>query len=72
MAMFRCKKDTVMKYSRTLSEHFRSTSKVAQAPSPCVARQVVESLTFCLCNSLRVILGFPEVAHLSVRWPLKL
>lgn len=38
MAMFRCKKDTVMKYSRTLSEHFRSTSKVAQAPSPCVAR----------------------------------
>lgn len=38
MAMFRCKKDTVMKYSRTLSEHFKSTSKVAQAPSPCTAR----------------------------------
>ncbi|XP_029400794.1 AF4/FMR2 family member 1 isoform X2 [Mus pahari] len=38
MAMFRCKKDMVMKYSRTLSEHFKSTSKVAQAPSPCTAR----------------------------------
>ncbi|XP_028629475.1 AF4/FMR2 family member 1 isoform X2 [Grammomys surdaster] len=38
MAMFRCKKDTVMKYSRTLSEHFKSTSRVAQAPSPCMAR----------------------------------
>ncbi|XP_052055136.1 AF4/FMR2 family member 1 [Apodemus sylvaticus] len=38
MAMFRCKKDTAMKYSRALSEHFKSTSKVAQAPSPCTAR----------------------------------
>ncbi|KAL1791221.1 AF4/FMR2 family member 1 isoform X2 [Sigmodon hispidus] len=38
MAMFRCKKDIVMKYSRTLNEHFKSSSKVAQAPSPCMAR----------------------------------
>lgn len=38
MALFRCKKDTVMKYSRTLSDHFKSSSKVAQAPSPCMAR----------------------------------
>ncbi|XP_029411164.1 AF4/FMR2 family member 1 isoform X2 [Nannospalax galili] len=38
MAMFRCKKDLVMKYSRTLNEHFKSSSKVAQAPSPCIAR----------------------------------
>nr|XP_048283258.1 AF4/FMR2 family member 1 isoform X3 [Myodes glareolus] len=38
MAMFRCKKDIVMKYSRTLSDHFKSSSKVAQAPSPCMAR----------------------------------
>lgn len=41
MAMFRCKRDSAMKYSRTLSEHFKSTSKVAQAPSPCTARQVL-------------------------------
>ncbi|MEJ1276752.1 AF4/FMR2 family member 1 [Cricetulus griseus] len=38
MAMFRCKRDIVMKYSRTLSDHFKSSSKVAQAPSPCMAR----------------------------------
>ncbi|XP_037065128.1 AF4/FMR2 family member 1 isoform X1 [Peromyscus leucopus] len=38
MAMFRCKKDVVMKYSRTLSDHFKSSSKAAQAPSPCMAR----------------------------------
>ncbi|XP_076999026.1 AF4/FMR2 family member 1 isoform X2 [Tamandua tetradactyla] len=38
MAMFRCKKDTAMKYSRTLNEHFESSSKAAQAPSPCIAR----------------------------------
>nr|XP_008534547.1 PREDICTED: AF4/FMR2 family member 1 [Equus przewalskii] len=38
MAMFRCKKDTAIKYSRTLNEHFKISSKVAQAPSPCVAR----------------------------------
>ncbi|XP_045139946.1 AF4/FMR2 family member 1 isoform X2 [Echinops telfairi] len=34
MALFRCKKDTAVKYSRTLSDHFRST----QVPSPCIAR----------------------------------
>ncbi|XP_010605024.1 AF4/FMR2 family member 1 isoform X2 [Fukomys damarensis] len=38
MAMFRCKKDIAIKYSRTLNEHFKSSSKVAQAPSPCIAR----------------------------------
>ncbi|XP_073896196.1 AF4/FMR2 family member 1 isoform X8 [Macaca fascicularis] len=38
MAMFRCKKDIAIKYSRTLNKHFESSSKVAQAPSPCVAR----------------------------------
>nr|XP_028704434.1 AF4/FMR2 family member 1 isoform X4 [Macaca mulatta] len=38
MAMFRCKKDIAIKYSRTLNKHFESSSKVAQAPSPCIAR----------------------------------
>nr|XP_060635254.1 AF4/FMR2 family member 1 isoform X5 [Anolis sagrei ordinatus] len=38
MAMFRYKKDTAIKYSRTLNEHFKSSSKITQAPSPCVAR----------------------------------
>nr|XP_013007370.1 AF4/FMR2 family member 1 isoform X3 [Cavia porcellus] len=38
MAMFRCKKDIAVKYSRTLNEHFRTSSRVAQAPSPCIAR----------------------------------
>ncbi|KAB0395880.1 hypothetical protein E2I00_000482, partial [Balaenoptera physalus] len=38
MAMFRCKKDIAIKYSRTLNEHFfKTSSKVAQAPSPCIA-----------------------------------
>ncbi|XP_017715532.1 PREDICTED: AF4/FMR2 family member 1 isoform X3 [Rhinopithecus bieti] len=37
MAMFRCKKDIAIKYSRTLNKHFESSSKVAQAPSPCIA-----------------------------------
>ncbi|XP_070587102.1 AF4/FMR2 family member 1-like [Erythrolamprus reginae] len=40
MAMFRYKKDTAIKYSRTLNEHFKSSSRIAQAPSPCVARSV--------------------------------
>lgn len=38
MAMFRCKKDIAIKYSRALNEHFQSSSKVAQVPSPCIAR----------------------------------
>ncbi|XP_066488153.1 AF4/FMR2 family member 1 isoform X3 [Tiliqua scincoides] len=38
MAMFRYKKDTAIKYSRTLNEHFKSSSRITQAPSPCVAR----------------------------------
>ncbi|XP_036886434.1 AF4/FMR2 family member 1 isoform X1 [Sturnira hondurensis] len=38
MAMFRCKKDRAIKYSRTLNEHFQSSSKVTQTPSPCIAR----------------------------------
>ncbi|XP_018108726.1 AF4/FMR2 family member 1 isoform X2 [Xenopus laevis] len=36
MAMFRYKKDTAIKYSRTLGEHFKSSSRAAQVPSPCV------------------------------------
>ncbi|XP_008050547.1 AF4/FMR2 family member 1, partial [Carlito syrichta] len=38
MAMFRCKKDIAIKYSRTLNKHFESSSRVAQTPSPCIAR----------------------------------
>ncbi|XP_074721056.1 AF4/FMR2 family member 1-like [Strix uralensis] len=38
MAMFRYKKDTALKYSRILNEHFKSSSRSTQAPSPCVAR----------------------------------
>ncbi|XP_013924171.1 PREDICTED: AF4/FMR2 family member 1 [Thamnophis sirtalis] len=40
MAMFRYKKDTAIKYSRTLNEHFKSSSRIAQAPSPCVGRGI--------------------------------
>lgn len=38
MAMFRCKKERAIKYSRALSDHFQSSPKVTQAPSPCIAR----------------------------------
>uniref|UniRef100_A0A8C8AMX8 AF4/FMR2 family member 1 n=1 Tax=Otus sunia TaxID=257818 RepID=A0A8C8AMX8_9STRI len=38
MAMFRYKKDTAMKYSRILNDHFKSSSRSTQAPSPCVPR----------------------------------
>ncbi|NXO48426.1 AFF1 protein, partial [Aramus guarauna] len=38
MAMFRYKKDTAIKYSRILNDHFKSSSRARQAPSPCVAR----------------------------------
>nr|XP_014351015.1 PREDICTED: AF4/FMR2 family member 1 isoform X2 [Latimeria chalumnae] len=38
MAMFRYKRETAIKYSRTLSEHFKSSSRAAQAPSPYIAR----------------------------------
>ncbi|XP_019381539.1 PREDICTED: AF4/FMR2 family member 1 isoform X1 [Gavialis gangeticus] len=38
MAMFRYKKDTAIKYSRILNDHFKSSSRITQAPSPCVAR----------------------------------
>ncbi|XP_074084211.1 LOW QUALITY PROTEIN: AF4/FMR2 family member 1 [Macrotis lagotis] len=37
MAMFRCKKDTAIKYSRTLNEHFKNSSRVAQAASSSVS-----------------------------------
>ncbi|XP_069711461.1 AF4/FMR2 family member 1 isoform X2 [Phaenicophaeus curvirostris] len=37
MVMFRYKKDTAIKYSRILNDHFKSSSRVTQAPSPCVA-----------------------------------
>ncbi|NWW80750.1 AFF1 protein, partial [Climacteris rufus] len=38
MAMFGYKKDTAMRYSRLLNDHFKSNFKVIQAPSPGVAR----------------------------------
>ncbi|NXS06957.1 AFF1 protein, partial [Neodrepanis coruscans] len=38
MAMFGYKKDTAMRYSRLLNDHFKSNFKVTQAPSPGVAR----------------------------------
>ncbi|XP_028980954.2 AF4/FMR2 family member 1 isoform X1 [Esox lucius] len=39
MAMFRNKRETALKYSRTLTDHFKSSSKsAAQAPSPCVSK----------------------------------
>ncbi|KAM6346717.1 AF4/FMR2 family member 1 isoform 2-T2 [Podargus strigoides] len=38
MATFHYKKDTAMKYSRILNDTFKSSSRVTQAPSPCVAR----------------------------------
>ncbi|XP_074946459.1 AF4/FMR2 family member 1 isoform X3 [Phalacrocorax aristotelis] len=38
MATFRYKKDTAIKYSRILNDHFKSSSRVTKAPSPCVAR----------------------------------
>lgn len=38
MAMFRCKKERAIKYSRALNDHFQSPPKVTQAPSPCIAR----------------------------------
>ncbi|XP_041086936.1 AF4/FMR2 family member 1-like isoform X2 [Polyodon spathula] len=37
MAMFRYKKEAALKHSRTLTEHFKNSSRSAQAPSPCVA-----------------------------------
>ncbi|XP_046724606.1 AF4/FMR2 family member 1 isoform X1 [Silurus meridionalis] len=37
MAMFRCKRDSAMKYSRTLTDYFKS-SKSVQAPSPCISK----------------------------------
>ncbi|KAM6986267.1 AF4/FMR2 family member 1-like [Aplochiton taeniatus] len=38
MAMFRYKREAALKYSRTLTDHFKSSSKSAQAPSPCVSK----------------------------------
>ncbi|NXU57783.1 AFF1 protein, partial [Turnix velox] len=38
MAMFRYKKDTAIKYSRILNDHFKNSSRASQAPSPRVAR----------------------------------
>ncbi|XP_074131023.1 AF4/FMR2 family member 1 isoform X1 [Sminthopsis crassicaudata] len=40
MAMFRCKKDTAIKYSRTLNEHFKSSFRAAQAASSGVSRNI--------------------------------
>ncbi|XP_066566996.1 AF4/FMR2 family member 1 [Amia ocellicauda] len=38
MAMFRYKREAALKYSRTLTEHFKISSRSAQAPSPCVVK----------------------------------
>ncbi|NWR51646.1 AFF1 protein, partial [Regulus satrapa] len=38
MAMFGYKKDTAMRYSRLLNDHFKGNFRVIQAPSPGVAR----------------------------------
>ncbi|KAI1238567.1 hypothetical protein IHE44_0013302 [Lamprotornis superbus] len=38
MTMFGYKKDTAMRYSRLLNDHFKSNFRVIQAPSPGVAR----------------------------------
>ncbi|XP_050183330.1 AF4/FMR2 family member 1 [Myiozetetes cayanensis] len=38
MSMFGYKKDTAMRYSRLLNDHFKSNFRVIQAPSPGVAR----------------------------------
>ncbi|NXT15327.1 AFF1 protein, partial [Prunella fulvescens] len=38
MAMFGYKKDTAMRYSRLLNDHFKSNFRVIQAPSPGVTR----------------------------------
>ncbi|KAJ7986773.1 hypothetical protein DPEC_G00331860 [Dallia pectoralis] len=40
MAMFRNKRETALKYSRTLTDHFMSSSKAPQAPSPCVSKSL--------------------------------
>ncbi|NXI34236.1 AFF1 protein, partial [Galbula dea] len=40
MAMFRYKKDTALKYSRILSDHFKSSSGATQAPSPLVTSSI--------------------------------
>ncbi|XP_064164567.1 AF4/FMR2 family member 1 isoform X2 [Anguilla rostrata] len=37
MAMFRYKREAALKYSRTLSEHFKNSSRSVRAPSPCVS-----------------------------------
>ncbi|TSK72177.1 AF4/FMR2 family member 2 [Bagarius yarrelli] len=37
MAMFRCKRESALKYSRTLNDYFKS-SKSMQAPSPCISK----------------------------------
>ncbi|KAJ8286651.1 hypothetical protein GJAV_G00041580 [Gymnothorax javanicus] len=38
MAMFRYKRETALRYSRTLSEHFKNSSRTVRAPSPCVSK----------------------------------
>ncbi|KAJ8338948.1 hypothetical protein SKAU_G00357340 [Synaphobranchus kaupii] len=38
MAMFRYKREAALKYSRTLTEHFKNSSRSARAPSPCVSK----------------------------------
>ncbi|XP_027709152.1 AF4/FMR2 family member 1 isoform X3 [Vombatus ursinus] len=40
MAMFRCKKDAAIKYSRTLNEHFKSSFRMAQPASSGASRNI--------------------------------
>ncbi|KAJ8402325.1 hypothetical protein AAFF_G00368140 [Aldrovandia affinis] len=40
MAMFRYKREAALKYSRTLSEHFKNSTRSARAPSPCVSKSM--------------------------------
>ncbi|XP_018610994.2 AF4/FMR2 family member 1 [Scleropages formosus] len=38
MAMFRLKREAALKYSKTLSEHFKNSSKSSLTPTPCVSK----------------------------------
>ncbi|KAK1787459.1 hypothetical protein P4O66_002935 [Electrophorus voltai] len=39
MAMFRCKRDSALKYMRMLTDHFKN-SKTVHAPSPCISKSM--------------------------------
>ncbi|KAF7252508.1 AF4/FMR2 family member 1 [Varanus komodoensis] len=62
MAMFRYKKDTAIKYSRTLNEHFKSSSRITQAPSPSgsVSSQTGSSASSCGSGSIGSSVNVPH------------